>query len=237
MELYAAGGRVRCGACLNIFDAKANFLVEQKGLFEAGLDPENDAPIEPHTALEPIADDQEPAGGEALIGDPEAGGAPGWQGWWAVLLLGLLALPVQAIWWQPQTLLEQNWYRQSLAASCAWLPCEVRQYRNLDQIELSGLVQPSKSHANVLTALIEMRNRAELPQPFPAIRMRFSNLAGEVVAERLFEPYDYLRREAAGRSHIRAGQRVQIEMHIHHAGSNALSYEFEPVFAQADSAD
>ncbi len=56
-QLHAANGTVRCGACLNTFDARAHFLVEQKYLFGS---PEQIEPAPISSFEEPVHDLNEP---------------------------------------------------------------------------------------------------------------------------------------------------------------------------------
>ena len=240
LQLHAAGGKVRCGACLNIFDARAHFLVEQKYLFDAPL-PEQLAAQEQLDSAEQAA---EPELLEELLPDeagenladiypvmmpgPEVRPASRLWGWVALLLV--LILPAQLFWWQPEPLLSQSWYRSFLRDNCHWLPCQWTDFQNLDYLSLTGLIQPSTTHNQVLTALIELRNQAPLPQPFPALSLRFMNIRGDLVSARVFRPEEYLQSEASGRQFLESDQRVQIELDIYDPGGEAVSYEFEPLF-------
>ena len=230
MQLHAAGGKVRCGACLNIFDARAHFLVEQKYLFDMpaaiAAEPEQEpipAEIEELQEDEPF-DDLYPL----ITATPQA--QPTSRLWGIPALIGLLLLPAQLFWWQPDALVQQPWYQEFLHANCNWLPCELNAFQDIQFLSLTGLIQPSSTHEQVLEALVELRNQGPLPQPFPSLSLRFMNLRGDLVSARVFAPTEYLQNEASGRRLIQPNQRVQIQLEIYDPGGDAISYEFEPLF-------
>lgn len=231
LQLQAAGGKVRCGACLNIFDAKSHFLVEQKYLFDSPLP----LPPQPETldSEQDILDELEPEleEDETYPVMTQADAKPIRHGGWAVVaLLAVLILPAQLFWWQPAELIEQDWYGDFLRDSCSWLPCEHTSFQDIEYVSLSGLIQPSSTHKQVLTALLDLRNQAPLPQPFPSLSLRFMNLRGDLVSSRIFQPSEYLQAEASGRTLMDANSRIQIELEIYDPGGDAISYEFEPLY-------
>lgn len=239
LQLQAAGGKVRCGACLNIFDAKSHFLVEQKYLFDSPL------PLPSTSQVE--AEDLEPEIEELLEQETEEEDeiypvmtaantrAPTSRLWGPLALVAVLTLPIQLFWWQPTALLEQRWYQDFLRQSCATLPCEMTSFQDIEYVSLTGLIQPSNTHKQVLTALLELRNQAPLPQPFPALSLRFMNLRGDPVSSRIFEPSEYLQAEASGRRFMDPNSRTQIELEIYDPGGDAISYEFEPLYLSSSS--
>lgn len=228
LQLHAAGGKVRCGACLNVFDAKSHFLVEQKYLFDTPL-PEPLVPEETSGYIE----ENEPEDSEDDL-YPMMTPAPATRqpnlGWSLVAGLAILALPLQVFWWQPGPLLEKSWYQDFLTSNCSWLPCESTSFQDIEYLSLSGLIQPSTTHKEVLTGLLELRNLAPLPQPFPSLSLRFMNIRGEPVSSRVFDPTEYLQNEASGRRLMTPNSRVQIELEIYDPGGEAVSYEFEPLY-------
>lgn len=230
LQLQAAGGKVRCGACLNIFDAKSHFLVEQKYLFDSHLpDPPpiaETADIEPEEEFEPESPEEE----IYPMMTTAQGHRPISRIWGLTAVLSVLLLPIQLFWWQPPALLEQNWYQDFLRSECSWLPCESTSFQDIEYVSLTGLIQPSATHKQVLTALLELRNQAPLPQAFPALSLRFMNLRGEPVSSRIFQPSEYLQAEASGRRLMNSNSRVQIELEIYDPGGDAISYEFEPLY-------
>ena len=236
LQLQAAGGKVRCGACLNIFDAKSHFLVEQKYLFDSQL-PLPPSPqqridyLEPEEAFETEAEEEEiyPVMTATKQRAPES------KLWGVVALVAILVLPAQLFWWQPPVLLEQSWYQDFLRTSCSWLPCEATNFQDIEFVSLTGLIQPSSTHKQVLTALLELRNQAPLPQPFPVLSLRFMNLRGEPVSSRIFQPSEYLQAEASGRRLMNPNSRTQIELEIYDPGGEAISYEFEPLYLSASN--
>ncbi len=354
LQLEAAGGRVRCGGCLKVFDARDHFIVEQKSIFDlpeqpptagpepgtaqardeqlpeenalsqpdqdqpgtAGADdlddeladlivegeafffppdenvaaedlavtnqepaPDLSAPptIQPQSSeeLEPLlraAEDskEQSASAEASEPDEPADDSPDqWEpivipeddedwlerdseleeqdrdvvhlflqssgkrrlsatsaAWAGGCLAALLMLLLQAVWWQPNLLTGQAAFQRLSSNLCPIINCPVKPLRKLDQVSVNGLVLPSQEYRQALLVQAELRNRADQAQFFPAIQLDFLDLQGEVVASRRFQPPEYLRSEAVGRSRFEAGQRIQVQLEIYDPGDVAISYRF-----------
>lgn len=220
---------MRCGACLNIFDARSHFLVEQRYLFDA---PPPEEPRPEAEIIEPIAEQETTESFDDIypVMMPLPTPPRTSRTWATATVLALLLIPVQLFYWQPEPLLSQSWYQEFLRGNCNWLPCEWPDFQDLEYLSLTGLVQPSSTHKQVLTALVELRNQAPLPQPFPSLSLRFMNIRRELVSARVFEPREYLQSEASGRRYMQPNQRVQIELQIYDPGGDAISYEFEPLY-------
>ncbi len=117
----------------------------------------------------------------------------GATGWGAGAAVGVVFLLVQVFAWRfDRWTLEPN-LRPVYAGACAVLRCELPVLRSVQDIAVGGLslrAHPNAAGALVVAALL--RNEASFAQPFPALELRLSNLAGEVVAARRFRPEEYL---------------------------------------------
>ena len=142
----------------------------------------------------------------------------------AVLMIG--AAFYQLFFWQAPMLREQRWYSDISASVCPWLHCREFMTRDLDLIEVSGIVLPSRQFDTALLVQAELRNRAATRQFYPTIELSFTDLQGRTIAFRRFISAEYLRSESSGRTWLEPGQRVQIEMEIYDPGAAAISYEF-----------
>ncbi|MDX1800449.1 MAG: DUF3426 domain-containing protein, partial [Marinobacter sp.] len=95
----------------------------------------------------------------------------------------------------------------------------------IDQIQSRKLVvRTAPDDRNALVVDAEIVNQAEFEQPFPAIGLTFSNLNGDVVAQSVFEPADYLDGEARSLTMMPAGKPVHIAITIRDPGRDAVNY-------------
>jgi predicted Zn finger-like uncharacterized protein len=67
-------------------------------------------------------------------------------------------------------------------------------------------------------------NRADFQQPFPAIALTFSNLNGDIVAQSVFTPSDYLAGEAEELDIMPVETPVRIAISIRDPGRDAVNY-------------
>jgi hypothetical protein len=74
-----------------------------------------------------------------------------------------------------------------------------------------------------------LKNHASFPQPFPALRLRFSNAEDQVVASRLLRPADYLRGEARVLRRMPPDTPVRISLEIVDPGKEAIAYGLDPM--------
>lgn len=350
MQLEAAGGRVRCGGCLKVFDARDHFLVEQKSLFDQPLEantgqlvpaqsdredtePADTGPNQPdsknlseHPASQLRGNETAEGDESQLVADMVLEGEPFFFGeqssetktsetisadlketpqqsapptiqpqdadelneylqpdeeeeddwepvllpeddedwlteepansedqdteqlfvaaaqrrsisratlaWSGVCFLLLLLGFFQTVWLQPDWVRQQPGFARAIDQICPLLNCPVTPLQDLQQIDINGLVLPSQQYRQSLLVQAEIRNRATLPQHFPAVQLDFLDLRGQVIASRRFQPREYLRSEASGRNRFEPGQRIQVQLEIYDPGEAAISYRF--ALAHAD---
>ncbi len=117
--------------------------------------------------------------------------------------------------------------RPLLQQVCGYLDCDLEQLRDVEQIEL--LRRSVYSHPNIDKALIislAMVNNANYAQPFPVLAIRMADVRGQFIAQRNFEPENYL--DAPGASGLMSpGAPVTVTLEIHDPGSDALTFELD----------
>ncbi|MDQ2078236.1 DUF3426 domain-containing protein [Marinimicrobium sp. ABcell2] len=145
--------------------------------------------------------------------------------WAGLALLGGLVLVAQIAWLQFERLSRLEPYRGFYAVVCPFLGCELPVLRDPSQIRAANLVV--RSHPDVDGALSVdaiLLNNAPFEQPFPDLVLEFSNLEGEIVAERRFTPEEYLSGELSGRTLIPRNQPVHLTLELVDPGLEAVNY-------------
>ncbi|MDC0662404.1 DUF3426 domain-containing protein [Marinobacter sp. SS21] len=206
---------------------------------EPSPEPAPAAPSELTMAKEPNAQDQStkseppmPAKPyQELAREPIAVAPRPRGGWlrttlWSLLVLGLLAaLGAQVGYYQFDRLSAIPELRPYYETACQYAGCELKPLVDVNQIQSRKLVvrtAPDNRAALIVDA--EIINRAPFDQPFPAIALTFSNLNGDVVAQRVFPPETYLAGQAQELSTMPKGVPVRIAIQIRDPGRDAVNY-------------
>ena len=116
----------------------------------------------------------------------------------------------------------------SLTTVCQWLNCTIEPFRNIDQIDLMSrnvYSHPNASNALVITATLA--NQASMPQPYPLIQVSLTNLQGQIIAARRFQPNEYLNQPHIPDSMMQPGKPVNVSLEVADPGEGALAFEFE----------
>ena len=215
-QLGAANGMVRCGKCIGIFNAPANQV--------SIPDPEESLP---HlTALiHNEFSEQQPS-------PPAKFSLTGLLAKVAVLALGGLVLAGQYIYFFSGPLSQNQDYRQLLMDGCEQLGCRIEPFRDLDKLAINTFIvqsHPTQPNAVMVDMLVE--NSAEFSQAYPGIKIRFEDLNGQLVSQRIFSPRDYLPRESSGPAsaikNISSGRQAHISFSLVDPGLSAVSYQVE----------
>lgn len=145
--------------------------------------------------------------------------------WAGVNLLALLALGGQYVWYHFDELARQDRYRSWFAQICPEVGCRLPSKVDIDQIRSSNLVvrsHPEFSGALVVDAILY--NRATFSQPFPLLELRFADLNGQPIANRIFKPAEYLSGEMAGGREMPPQTPIHISLDILDPGPKAVNY-------------
>jgi predicted Zn finger-like uncharacterized protein len=249
-QLEAAGGRVRCGQCHEVFDARANLAAPpEQAVPEPAPAPFPAPEAEPAPSFDPSLDlgglEAEPAAEadrlDATLVTPapaEPPSAPlkglagpsrtGSLAWGAGSVLLLAVLVVQTTIALRAPLAESAGLRPWVKAVCGMAGCEVPLRREPDSLVLSE--RQVRSHPRAPSALLiegTLENRARFPQPYPMLEVTLSSASGAVVAMRRFQPREYLagHRDTGHGLPPRAAAPIRLE--VADPGKDAVSFQFE----------
>jgi len=229
-QLNAASGQVRCGSCLRVFDARGESRQLELDLHTPSADspqpPASPPPSAhqtfnadaiPHLYAEPILPDADPE-----IGDPVAT-----AGWALASLAALALLVLQYAWFERASLARNPDLAPLYTLACESLPCDLS-HNAIDQIlNERMIVRPHPAFADALSVDLRLLNQAAFAQPFPALQLRFSDLKGNPVAQRTFQPQEYLSNETLDPARMPPGTPVELRLDITDPGVQALSYSLE----------
>lgn len=183
---------------------------------EHAAEPEPAKSVEPYQDLgrEPIAVARRPRGGWLRTT------------FWSLLVLGLLAaLGAQVGYYQFDRLSAVPELRPYYELACRNVGCELKPLVDVNQIQSRKLVvRTAPDNRTALIVDAEIINQAPFDQPFPAIALTFSNLNGDVVAQRVFPPETYLAGQAQELSTMPKGVPVRIAIQIRDPGRDAVNY-------------
>jgi predicted Zn finger-like uncharacterized protein len=115
-----------------------------------------------------------------------------------------------------------------LTTACKWLNCTLEPFRDIDQIDLINrnvYSHPNVSNALVITATLV--NHAPLPQPYPLIQVSLTNLQGQTIAARRFQPNEYLNQPHNPDAMMQPGKPVHVSVEVADPGERTLAFEFE----------
>lgn len=156
------------------------------------------------------------------------GGSRGWFGkflWMLVILALIGGLVSQVVWFQFDRLSAIPELRPFYEKGCELAGCDLAPLVDTDRIQSRKLVvRTSPDNRNALVVDAVIINQAEFAQPFPAIALTFSNLNGDVVAQSLFPPEDYLAGDASALDTMPTDTPIRIALTIRDPGRDAVNY-------------
>lgn len=145
---------------------------------------------------------------------------------WTLVALALAGtLVAQATWFQFDRLSAIPELRPFYEKGCELAGCELKPLVNVDAIQSRKLVvrtDPENRSQLVVDAVII--NRAAFEQPFPAIALTFANLNGDVVAQSIFTPDEYLAGDGQDLDTMPTDTPVRITIDIRDPGKDAVNY-------------
>jgi len=120
---------------------------------------------------------------------------PGNTFWRTGLVIGLLVLIGQIIYFEGYAFSQSPAIRPSLVKLCQLIKCQLPIYKNLDEFSLlhgSFTPLPDQNYA----FRVVMSNQADFAQPYPNIKLTLFDYSGNTFAHRIFQPRDYLPEDA-----------------------------------------
>ena len=145
---------------------------------------------------------------------------------WTTLNLSLLIiLCAQFAWYNYGKLAQYEELRPVYQKACELLKCQLPDLIDTTQIKSQNLIvrsHPTARKALIIDAVIV--NQAPYEQPFPNMALYFSDLNNKIVAQRLFEPSEYLAGEVKEWTGMPKGTPIHISLEILDPGNDAVNY-------------
>ncbi|MDP4547468.1 DUF3426 domain-containing protein [Marinobacter sp. MDS2] len=145
---------------------------------------------------------------------------------WGLVTLALFGLLVaQATWFQFDRLSAIPQLRPFYEKGCELAGCKLQPLVNVDAIQSRKLVvRTAPDNRNQLIVDAVIINRANFEQPFPSIALTFSNLNGDVVAQSVFSPDEYIAGDGEALENMPPDTPVKIAIRIRDPGRDAVNY-------------
>lgn len=200
-----AHGRVRCGVCSEVFAAQADVAPQPSGRAGNVADSPRPAYVSVATAAAP---------GAGLL---RAG----------LVVVLLVMLVGQLLWLGRNRVADLPGLRPLLEAACQRLGCSLPVFRDLRAIRVAeARVTSHPDYAGALLAVVRLENGAPLAQPWPRLALALTGSADAVVAERLFEPAEYLPAERQASPLFATGDTVEVRLPLADPGTAAAGFRF-----------
>lgn len=143
-----------------------------------------------------------------------------------IVFIGALSL----IYLNSATLSQDPKYRDAMIILCQHTQCTIEEYRDTDKLELSQLrVRSHPQQAKTISVSLSIKNLAEFYQPFPSLRIRFTNLDNKLVAQHILQPQDYLSTAQRKQPTLPPQQNNSIAIELADPGTSATNYSMELV--------
>ncbi|MCK5336533.1 MAG: zinc-ribbon and DUF3426 domain-containing protein [Gammaproteobacteria bacterium] len=236
--------QVQCGHCFHIFQAtpeQETFkLVEEVNTADIDINTFTDAiddipkeePLssEPSTATplfeqSPMVDDLVPP--ELRHQTAKSSSTLAKVAWSFGIFCLTIAASAQLVYFKRSELASNAELRPYLLSICELAKCDIPELKDISRLELSSknvYSHPNVDNALMITAVIV--NQAAFSQRFPTLQVSFTNLVGDIVMARQFNPGEYLNTNEDKLSEMQPGLPIQIILEVLDPGKNATAYEF-----------
>ncbi len=149
--------------------------------------------------------------------------------WRVALGLGLagLALAVQVLLADWARFAASPTWRPLLAEGCAHLGCHLPPWAEPSAfVVLSREIQPHPSQPQALLVTASFRNDAAWPQAWPLLELALTDLDGNRIGLRRFQPREYLGGTPSSEG-LAPGQSATVALEILDPGNRAVAFEFD----------
>lgn len=224
-QLEAQSGMVRCGHCMQTFDARPGFVPDQPSpqlelpMMDVEL-PILGAPVSAPSTTLPILQPMTLAEQVSIVEDEGISEyQPNRRTWpWAVaaLLMSLLFVAQSAYFFRVELAARVPGLKPALTDYCRMLKCTVPLPRKTDLIgiESSDLeADPKQENQINLNALL--RNRAPFAQAFPNLELTLNDSQDKPLARRVFRPADYLPPQENETAGMAPNRDLNLRLHLY----------------------
>lgn len=145
--------------------------------------------------------------------------------WAGLSLLAILSLFAQWLTFNFDEKAHQAPWHNLYASSCKVLSCELPPYQNVSLIKTERLaIKTHPEYDNVLIVDMIINNSAKHTQPLPVLDMAFYSISGAPLAQRLFQPEEYLGQHMKQLPMMPSQTPVHLSFAILDPGNNAVNY-------------
>ncbi len=192
-QLQIAEGKVRCGRCDCLFDA---WMYSTDTLVSPEYAPSSGGVLVMES--QPLPGSDVTTDVMEAVPAPISPSRPGSSLWkkafgGSIVVLLLLALGLQGLWWQRHALAAHPEGLQLVRLLCSIAPCRPLPPRSPEHIQvLERQLAPHPDQPDVLRFHLLMVNRAPLAQPYPLVELRLLDERQRLAGVRRFTPAQYL---------------------------------------------
>ncbi|MGB7650336.1 MAG: zinc-ribbon and DUF3426 domain-containing protein [Gallionella sp.] len=240
-QLQAHQGQVRCGHCLQAFDARPDFIADephpQLELHEFATAPRvSPPPSEPSLdfsrsivlASELSADEQVSAN------FPVDAPVVKRRGVGAGLLIALLLLVFLlqlAYLWRADLAARIPASQPLLKTICNGLACQVGLPQNSELISIeSSNLEADPNNSQLISLNVLLRNRAHYALALPHLELTLNDTQERAMARRIFKPAEYLAMSQQAEAGIPADQEISIKVWLELQGLNPSGYRLVLIY-------
>jgi len=240
-QLESAGGIVRCGKCIGVFNALDHQLDHQleparQSLVDT-LSAEVAASVDPETIEQAMQQETSPRLTELIHNEfsdqpskpmgPNNFRSLAWKA--TALLLGALLLGAQYSYFFSAQISTQKPFRDAITLYCQYLGCKVAPFSDIRQLQINELViRADSEYPGAILVDVLIKNTAQQRQPYPNINLRFDNWQNQTIGERLFRPQEYLSTYSTKAAPaLTPGHLTRIRFRLVDPGPEAVNYRAE----------
>lgn len=248
-QMEARGGKVRCGRCTAVFDARESLREDAEAAVRPGVEPSVSEP--PARAAMPISKahadapgtPRKPAAGtvpKAPLATSPAGRPDEARGglarsplsprtrpseWIAAALLLVVLAGQMAFHYRGEIALLVPELKPQIKSLCDTLGCEVPLPRRAELMSIeSSDLQADTVNPAVMVLSATLRNRAAFPQSLPALELTLTDMQDQPLARRVLLARDYLGRATNADAGFAANSEVPVKVFIEAASLGAAGY-------------
>ena len=141
------------------------------------------------------------------------------------ILLAVLVLPAQVLWFQYESWVKDENYRPVYGFICEIIGCELPPMKDASMIvSRKSISRAHPDQEDIRVVDILMVNNAQFPQPFPLIELTFTNVDGQLVAGRRFEPREYLHGDMRNVTLMQPRTPVHVSLELKDPGPEAQGF-------------
>lgn len=217
-HLTVAKGEVRCGQCHEVFNALHFQIPEIRE--------------EDKNSLNEISEDE-------LLRELEAQEQARLKRkqilshlmWGIISVFLMVSLAGQFLWFtQPDMLLQHPQIRPYLETACVYLQCDLPPTRNPHLFQVvKKFMDRGEQDSDTVRLMFIFENKADFPQPYPDLEIRFENEQRQLIGIRRFTPQEYLP-SLPEQMDLAAGSAVQVELLFQNILKEMHTYGYEVRF-------